>query len=122
MPVDPAASTARANLPTDMRCGGNPIPNSSSAQYLYCPTYYRCPGARQVSIRPVTAIAFLILLAPALGSTTEPAKVLVLGNPPNIRVVAQWLDRDPMADPTQVPCRTHLTNLQGADIQRFIRN
>ena len=75
-----------------------------------------------MSIRPVTAIAFLILLAPALGSTTEPAKVLVLGNPPNIRVVAQWLDRDPMADPTQVPCRTHLTNLQGADIQRFIRN
>jgi len=47
--------------------------------------------------------------------------VLVLGNPPNIRVVALWLDRDPMTDPTQVPCRTHLTNLQSADIQRFIR-
>jgi len=74
-------------------------------------------------MRTTAALAFILLMlpAPALAATPGPAKVLVLGNPPNIRVVASWLARDPMTDPTQVPCRTHLTNLQGADIQRFIR-
>jgi len=51
----------------------------------------------------------------------RPAKVLVLGVPSNIRVVASWLEADPLMDPRQVPCRTHLTALSGEDIQRFIR-
>jgi len=50
-----------------------------------------------------------------------PSKVMVIGNPPNIRVVASWLENDPMVDPRQVPCRTFLTTLSGKEIQRYIR-
>ncbi len=55
------------------------------------------------------------------GEVAKPAKVLVLGNPPNIRIVSLWLEGDPMVDPRQVPARTHLTPLQDYEIQRLIR-
>lgn len=73
-------------------------------------------------IRVLACLIFLALpIAPALGETARPAKILLMGFPDQIQLVAQWLEADPMVDPRQVPARAHLTTLQGSDIQRFIR-
>ncbi len=63
----------------------------------------------------------LISLSCACGEAARPAKVLIIGNPPVIPIIAGWLEADPLTDPHLVPARTHLTALSGADIQRFIR-
>jgi hypothetical protein len=76
-------------------------------------------GIGMLGGRTWIAMVLLALLPSVAGQ--EPAKILVMGNPGNIRVVANWLEGDPLADPRQVPARTHLTDLQGSDIQRFIR-
>ena len=65
--------------------------------------------------------AGLILIPLVLGEEVRPAKVLVLGNPGNFRLAAAWLEADPLTDPRMVPARTHLTDMDGAEIQRFIR-
>jgi len=74
-------------------------------------------------MRPAYVLIAILLLAaqPIRADGPSPSKVLVIGNPHNIGTVASWLEGDPMMDPRQVPARTHLTDLQGSDIQRFIR-
>lgn len=66
-------------------------------------------------------LCLMLALSLAAAEEAKPAKVLILGNPANIRVTSSWLEGDPLMDPRQVPCRTHLTTLSGKDIQRFIR-
>ncbi|MBU7004541.1 MAG: hypothetical protein HXS50_03170 [Theionarchaea archaeon] len=73
--------------------------------------------------RTLYMLACLLLFSSsiAVARNPVPAKVLVTGFPAHIQNVAGWFESDPMMDPRQVPSRTHLTTLQGSDIQRFIR-
>ncbi len=47
-------------------------------------------------------------------------KVLLIGSQ-RTDLVGSWLEADPLTNPTYVPSSTHMTGLQGSDVQRFIR-
>lgn len=49
------------------------------------------------------------------------AKVLLLGSIGQIPLIGSWFEADPLTYPTYVPCSTHLTNMDGATVKRFIR-
>ncbi len=73
-------------------------------------------------LRALVALFSLVLMLPSvLGDDAGPAKILLVGEPGSLGIVSLWLERDPMTDPRQVPARTHLVDLDGQDIQRFIR-
>ena len=63
----------------------------------------------------------LFLFPCCTGKEAERAKVLLLGSTSYLPVTGAWLEADPLTTPTYVPSSTHLTSLQGAQIQRYIR-
>ncbi len=109
-----------------MRSGGVAAPLESEGRSFFCKHSLGWPRRAKPGVKRAMCAALVFFVMGITsgeegGSEPHPSKILVIGNPPNIRVVASWLENDPMVDPRQVPCRTFLTTLSGKDIQRYIR-
>jgi len=68
----------------------------------------------------VILVLLLAFLPPSLGEI-PPAKVLLLGSIGQIPLIGSWFEADPLTYPTYVPACTHLTNMDGEMIKRYIR-
>jgi len=67
-------------------------------------------------------VALLLMFPLSTGrDETKRAKVLLLGPTDQLPVTGSWLESDPLTSPTYVPSNTHLTTLQGVQIQKYIR-
>ena len=68
-----------------------------------------------------TTLALLAVLPASSGEEIPPAKVLLLGSIGQIPLIGSWFEADPLTYPTYVPACTHLTNMDGEMIKRYIR-
>ncbi|MBU7004169.1 MAG: hypothetical protein HXS50_01285 [Theionarchaea archaeon] len=66
-------------------------------------------------------LIILMTMPPALGELIPSSKVLLLGSIGQIPLIGSWFEADPLTYPTYVPCSTHLTNMDGDMVKRFIR-